>query len=168
MTCVKEEIFGPVMSILSFDTEAEVVERANDTPFGLAAGVFTRYVGGGGARTEGRGSAASAHTRRRPPAAVRAGGVRPEWPQDPAVEFRSSSDPSWREACPSLLSYRVRALRVPVVRREAGCLLTASASGTSGAREPPVPGRAPRKRVASLPCRVYGVSGFLCCESRDR
>uniref|UniRef100_H0WTP3 Aldehyde dehydrogenase domain-containing protein n=1 Tax=Otolemur garnettii TaxID=30611 RepID=H0WTP3_OTOGA len=42
MTCVKEEIFGPVMSILSFDTEAEVLERANDTTFGLAAGVFTR------------------------------------------------------------------------------------------------------------------------------
>lgn len=45
MTCVKEEIFGPVMSILSFDTEAEVLERANNTSFGLAAGVFTRYVG---------------------------------------------------------------------------------------------------------------------------
>uniref|UniRef100_A0A2K5Y8U4 Aldehyde dehydrogenase domain-containing protein n=1 Tax=Mandrillus leucophaeus TaxID=9568 RepID=A0A2K5Y8U4_MANLE len=44
MTCVKEEIFGPVMSILSFDTEAEVLERANDTTFGLAAGVFTRYM----------------------------------------------------------------------------------------------------------------------------
>lgn len=45
MTCVREEIFGPVMSILSFDTEAEVLERANNTTFGLAAGVFTRYVG---------------------------------------------------------------------------------------------------------------------------
>lgn len=45
MTCVKEEIFGPVMSILSFDTEEEVLERANNTSFGLAAGVFTRYVG---------------------------------------------------------------------------------------------------------------------------
>lgn len=45
MTCVKEEIFGPVMSILSFDTEAEVLERANNTSFGLAAGVFTRCVG---------------------------------------------------------------------------------------------------------------------------
>ncbi|EHH15774.1 hypothetical protein EGK_01910 [Macaca mulatta] len=44
MTCVKEEIFGPVMSILSFDTEAEVLERANDTTFGLAAGVFTRDI----------------------------------------------------------------------------------------------------------------------------
>lgn len=44
MTCVREEIFGPVMSILSFKTEAEVLDRANDTTFGLAAGVFTRYV----------------------------------------------------------------------------------------------------------------------------
>ncbi|XP_072504862.1 4-trimethylaminobutyraldehyde dehydrogenase [Notamacropus eugenii] len=44
MICVKEEIFGPVMSILPFDTEAEVLERANDTTFGLAAGVFTRDI----------------------------------------------------------------------------------------------------------------------------
>ena len=44
MTCVKEEIFGPVMSIFTFGTEAEVLERANETTFGLAAGVFTRYV----------------------------------------------------------------------------------------------------------------------------
>lgn len=43
MVCVKEEIFGPVMSILPFDTEEEVVERANNTKFGLAGGVFTRY-----------------------------------------------------------------------------------------------------------------------------
>jgi len=42
MTIVKEEIFGPVMSVLVFDTEAEVIERANATQFGLAAGVFTR------------------------------------------------------------------------------------------------------------------------------
>uniref|UniRef100_A0A7N5ZZR1 Aldehyde dehydrogenase domain-containing protein n=1 Tax=Anabas testudineus TaxID=64144 RepID=A0A7N5ZZR1_ANATE len=42
MTCVKEEIFGPVMSILSFETEEEVLQRANDTTMGLAAGVFTR------------------------------------------------------------------------------------------------------------------------------
>lgn len=44
MSCVREEIFGPVMSILPFDTEAEVLERANDTTFGLAAGVFTRDI----------------------------------------------------------------------------------------------------------------------------
>src|SRR5690606_4124582 len=37
-----EEIFGPVLSLLTFEGEDEVVERANDTPFGLAAGVFTR------------------------------------------------------------------------------------------------------------------------------
>jgi betaine-aldehyde dehydrogenase len=41
MTIVREEIFGPVMTILGFDDEDEVVARANDTEFGLAAGVFT-------------------------------------------------------------------------------------------------------------------------------
>uniref|UniRef100_A0A8C5STY9 Aldehyde dehydrogenase 9 family member A1 n=1 Tax=Laticauda laticaudata TaxID=8630 RepID=A0A8C5STY9_LATLA len=44
MTCVKEEIFGPVMSILPYDTEEEVLERANNTRFGLAGGVFTRDI----------------------------------------------------------------------------------------------------------------------------
>ena len=42
MAIVREEIFGPVVSILSFKTEAEVIDRANATPFGLAAGVFTQ------------------------------------------------------------------------------------------------------------------------------
>ena len=42
MAIVREEIFGPVMSVLSFETEAEVLERANDTEYGLASGVFTR------------------------------------------------------------------------------------------------------------------------------
>ncbi len=41
MAIVREEIFGPVMTVLDFDTEDEVVARANDTDFGLAAGVFT-------------------------------------------------------------------------------------------------------------------------------
>ncbi|CAG2230520.1 ALDH9A1 [Mytilus edulis] len=41
MTVVKDEIFGSVMSVLGFDTEKEVISRANDTEFGLAAGVFT-------------------------------------------------------------------------------------------------------------------------------
>lgn len=41
MTIAREEIFGPVMSVLDFETEDEVVARANDTEFGLAAGVFT-------------------------------------------------------------------------------------------------------------------------------
>lgn len=41
MTIAREEIFGPVMCVLDFDTEEEVVARANATPYGLAAGVFT-------------------------------------------------------------------------------------------------------------------------------
>jgi betaine-aldehyde dehydrogenase len=42
MDCVREEIFGPVMSVLTFTDEAEAVRRANDTPFGLGAGIMTR------------------------------------------------------------------------------------------------------------------------------
>ena len=41
MRIVKEEIFGPVMSVLSFDTEAEAIARANATEFGLGAGIIT-------------------------------------------------------------------------------------------------------------------------------
>jgi betaine-aldehyde dehydrogenase len=41
MDIVRQEIFGPVMSVLEFDTEEEVIERANASEFGLAAGVFT-------------------------------------------------------------------------------------------------------------------------------
>jgi len=41
----KEEIFGPVMSILKFSTIDEVIERANNTRYGLAAGIFTRDIG---------------------------------------------------------------------------------------------------------------------------
>jgi betaine-aldehyde dehydrogenase len=44
MTIAREEIFGPVLSLLTFDTEDEAVARANGTPYGLAAGVFTRDV----------------------------------------------------------------------------------------------------------------------------
>lgn len=41
MAIVREEIFGPVMSVLDFEDEAEVVARANATDLGLAAGIFT-------------------------------------------------------------------------------------------------------------------------------
>nr|WP_297460239.1 betaine-aldehyde dehydrogenase [uncultured Halomonas sp.] len=41
MRIVREEIFGPVMSILVFDDEEEVIRRANDTHYGLAAGLFS-------------------------------------------------------------------------------------------------------------------------------
>ena len=47
MTIVREEIFGPVMSVLAFDDEDEVVIRANATEFGLAAGVFTNDLSRG-------------------------------------------------------------------------------------------------------------------------
>jgi len=42
MTIAKEEIFGPVMCVLDFDTEEEALTRANATEFGLAASVFTK------------------------------------------------------------------------------------------------------------------------------
>jgi betaine-aldehyde dehydrogenase len=44
MEICKEEIFGPVLSILSFDSEEEVIKRANNTPYGLSAGVFTNDI----------------------------------------------------------------------------------------------------------------------------
>ncbi|MEO6741834.1 MAG: aldehyde dehydrogenase family protein [Chthoniobacteraceae bacterium] len=42
MRIVREEIFGPVQCVQLFDTEEEAVSLANDTPYGLAGGVFTR------------------------------------------------------------------------------------------------------------------------------
>lgn len=45
MKIAREEIFGPVMSILKFRTTDEVVKRANNTPFGLGAGVISRDIG---------------------------------------------------------------------------------------------------------------------------
>ena len=47
MSIVQDEIFGPVVSVLAFDDEAEVIARANSTEFGLAAGVFTRDLARG-------------------------------------------------------------------------------------------------------------------------
>jgi aldehyde dehydrogenase (NAD+) len=37
----REEIFGPVLSVLTFRTPAEAIEKANNTPYGLSAGVWT-------------------------------------------------------------------------------------------------------------------------------
>ncbi|XP_026321908.1 retinal dehydrogenase 1-like isoform X2 [Hyposmocoma kahamanoa] len=44
MTIAREEIFGPVQSILKFNTLEEVIDRANNTNYGLAAGIFTKNV----------------------------------------------------------------------------------------------------------------------------
>jgi len=41
LACMREELFGPVLSVLAFDSESEALALANDTPFGLASGVFT-------------------------------------------------------------------------------------------------------------------------------
>ena len=42
MRIVREEVFGPVITVERFDTEAQVVALANDTPYGLSAGFWTR------------------------------------------------------------------------------------------------------------------------------
>lgn len=44
MTLCEEEVFGPVMSVLTFTDEDEVIRRANNTRLGLAAGVFTQDI----------------------------------------------------------------------------------------------------------------------------
>lgn len=44
MTIAKEEIFGPVQSILKFNTLEEVIERANNTNYGLASGVLSKNI----------------------------------------------------------------------------------------------------------------------------
>ncbi|MEY8799098.1 aldehyde dehydrogenase [Leisingera sp. XS_AS12] len=42
--CLSNEFFGPVLSVVDFETEAEAVEIANNTAFGLASGVFTQNL----------------------------------------------------------------------------------------------------------------------------
>ena len=44
MEIVREEIFGPVAALVRFDTEADAIKLANDTPFGLAAYLFSQNM----------------------------------------------------------------------------------------------------------------------------
>jgi len=44
MTIAREEIFGPVMAVFDFENEEDAITRANDTEFGLSAGVFTQNL----------------------------------------------------------------------------------------------------------------------------
>ncbi len=52
MPVFREEIFGPVISITAFDTDEQAIQLANDTEYGLSAGVHTRDIGRGMAMAE--------------------------------------------------------------------------------------------------------------------
>ena len=45
MEIAQAELFSPISTVFKFEEESEVVERANNTPYGLAAYVYTRDVG---------------------------------------------------------------------------------------------------------------------------
>jgi hypothetical protein len=90
MTIVKEEIFGPVMSILAYDDEDEVMRRANDTTFGLAAGVVSKDVSRAHASSTAWKPASAGST----PGANRRPKCRSAATSNPASAARTASRPS--------------------------------------------------------------------------
>ena len=78
MTIAREEIFGPVLSALPFDDEEEVIRRANDTRFGLAALRCGRATSAGrnGLRRRCARAPSSSTATGRPDPAVPFGGVK--------------------------------------------------------------------------------------------
>ena len=53
MAIAREEVFGPVLSVYPFDDEADVLQAANGTPYGLAATVWTSSLGHAEAMVDG-------------------------------------------------------------------------------------------------------------------
>jgi acyl-CoA reductase-like NAD-dependent aldehyde dehydrogenase len=45
LPCVEQELFGPVLSVLRFDDDQTALQLANDSPYALACGIFTRNIG---------------------------------------------------------------------------------------------------------------------------
>ena len=58
MRIAQEEIFGPVVVVIPFDTEEEAVRLANATPYGLSGSIWTRDIAQGDPDGEGRSSRA--------------------------------------------------------------------------------------------------------------